>query len=304
MPGDTAADLRRFTRNFSRAAGLLRGKLYDVDLSLTEARVLFEIAQAESVTADAIRRMLDLDKGYVSRTIAALQKRGWIARHVAGKDRRARLLTMTVEGHSLFSRINQRSTDEMERLIAHLGPAQRSQLSAALSVVDHLLMPGDRKPAITIRDHRVGDLGWIVHRHGVLYAEEYGWNIAFEGAVAEIAAGFIKTCDPSGERCLIAEIDGMIAGSATVVRLDDATAKLRIVYVEPWARGFGLGERLVSDCMTFARDAGYTSMKLWTNDVLKPARRLYERLGFTLVESEPHHSFGVDLVGEIWERGL
>jgi GNAT superfamily N-acetyltransferase len=159
-------------------------------------------------------------------------------------------------------------------------------------------------PDVTIRQHRVGDLGHVVSRHGVLYAEQCGWDITFEGAVAEIAAAFIKHYDPARERCLMAEIDGVIAGSATVMRLDDNTAKLRIVYVEPWARGHGLGERLVTDCMDFARATGYSRMKLWTNDVLIPARRLYEKLGFVLVESEPHRSFGQDLVGEIWERAL
>jgi GNAT superfamily N-acetyltransferase len=157
---------------------------------------------------------------------------------------------------------------------------------------------------VTIRQHRVGDMGWIVHRHGVLYAQEYGWDITFEGAVARIAADFIANFDPAHDRCLVAEMGGRIAGSATVVRLDDATAKLRIVYVEPWARGHGLGERLVGECMDFARDAGFVTMKLWTNDVLLPARRLYERLGFRLVEAKPHRSFGVDLVGETWERAL
>jgi GNAT superfamily N-acetyltransferase len=160
------------------------------------------------------------------------------------------------------------------------------------------------RPEVTIRQHRMGDMGWVVHRHGVLYAEEYGWDITFEAAVAEIAAQFIRNYDPARERCWMAEIGGRIAGSATVVKLDDATAKLRIVYVEPWARGAGVGRLLVERCMAFARDAGYSRMKLWTNDVLTPARRLYERLGFTLVESEPHRSFGVDLVGEIWERAL
>jgi GNAT superfamily N-acetyltransferase len=157
---------------------------------------------------------------------------------------------------------------------------------------------------VTIREHRVGDLGWIVHRHGVLYAEEYGWDITFEGAVAQIAADFIRDFDPARDRCVMAEIGGRIAGSATVVKVDDATAKLRIVYVEPWARGHGVGRRLVDECIAFATAAGYTRMKLWTNDVLLSARRLYEKLGFRLVESTPHRSFGVDLVGEIWEREL
>jgi GNAT superfamily N-acetyltransferase len=157
---------------------------------------------------------------------------------------------------------------------------------------------------VVLREHRMGDLGWVVHRHGVLYAAEYGWNITFEAAVAEIAAEFIRNFDPARECCTMAEIGGRIAGSATVVKLDDTTAKLRIVFVEPWARGSGVGRMLVEHCMEFARAAGYSRMKLWTNDVLAPARRLYERLGFRMTAQEPHHSFGVDLVGETWEREL
>jgi DNA-binding MarR family transcriptional regulator/predicted GNAT family acetyltransferase len=304
MQSDAAVDLRRFARHFTAAVGLLRGRLYDADLSLTEARVIYEAAQQESTTAEAIRLTLGLDKGYVSRILARLETRGWITRSVSSEDRRARALALTQEGRELFRRIDGRSTDEMERLIAHLGPTGRRQLSDALATVERLLKPVGQEARIVLRPHRVGDLGHIVSRHGVLYAAEYGWDGRFEGAVATIAGAFLQTADPSRERCLIAEIDGAIAGSATVVRLDDETAKLRIVYVEPWARGHGLGERLVLACMDFAREAGYRRMKLWTNDVLTPARRLYERLGFRLVESEPHLSFGKDLVGEIWEREL
>jgi GNAT superfamily N-acetyltransferase len=157
---------------------------------------------------------------------------------------------------------------------------------------------------VVLRDHRVGDLGWVVHRHGVLYAEEYGWDITFEAAVAEIAAAFIRSFDVARERCLIAEIDGRMAGSATVVKLDETTAKLRLVFVEPWARSHGLGRKLVEASLRFAREAGYTHMRLWTNDVLTSARRLYKTLGFVLVESAPHQSFGVCLVGEVWEKPL
>lgn len=300
----TATDLRRFTRGFTRATGLLRGRLYDVDLSLVEARVLYEIAQGEPVTTEAVRAALALDKGYLSRTVAKLERRGWVVRSVPAADRRARHLSLTQAGRELWRRIDQRSSDEMERLIAHLGPSQRSELTRALSTVTRLLNIRGEPEAIVIRAHRIGDLGQVISRHGVLYAEEYGWDITFEGAVAEIAGQFIKTYDATRECCLVAEIAGEIAGSATVVRLDDATAKLRIVYVESWARGHGLGERLVRECMAFARNTGYRRMKLWTNDVLTPARRLYQRLGFALVESRPHRSFGVDLVGEVWERIL
>ncbi len=299
----TAAVLRRFTRRFTLATGLLRGRLYDVDLSLPEARVLYEIAMGSGITADAIGETLGMDKGHLSRTLGALERRGLVARSVSADDRRRRIVRLTKAGGELFARIDQRSTDAMEGLIAHLAPEQRRELSRALTAVDRLLHREPPPPA-SIRRHRIGDMGHIVSRHGALYAQEYGWDITFEGAVAEIAAAFIKRGDAARERCLVAEIAGEIAGSATVVRLDDATAKLRIVYVEPWARGQGLGERLVAECMAFAREAGYRHVKLWTNDVLKPARRLYERLGFTLAESAPHRSFGADLVGEVWERPL
>ncbi len=299
-----AHDLRRFTRDFTRATGLLRGRLYDVDLSLTEARILYEIAQADGIRPDAIQAALALDKGYLSRTIAGLESRGYISKAVDAEDRRARALSLTQQGRELFQRVDQRSTDEMERLIAHLTPAQRRELTQALGLVGQLLKLNDGEGAVTIRQHRTGDLGHVVSRHGVLYGEEYGWDGTFEGAVAEIAGYFLQDHDPQRERCYVAEYGGAIAGSATVVQVDDEMAKLRIVYVEPWARGRGIGERLVRECMDFARGAGYVRMKLWTNDVLHPARRLYERLGFLLTEESPHRSFGVDLVGETWERDL
>jgi GNAT superfamily N-acetyltransferase len=180
----------------------------------------------------------------------------------------------------------------------------RRELARALATVDRLLHPAAALPEATIRTHAIGDMGHIISRHGTLYAAEYGWDITFEGAVAAIGAAFLTSHDPRRDCCFVAEIGPEIAGSATVVQLDEATAKLRLVYVENWARGQGLGERLVQACMEFARSAGYSHMKLWTNDVLLPARRLYERLGFCLVERAPHRSFSVDLVGEVWERPL
>jgi DNA-binding MarR family transcriptional regulator/GNAT superfamily N-acetyltransferase len=304
MQDGAAGDLRRFIRDLTAATGLLRGRLYDVDLSLTEARVLYEIATGEAATAEAIRARLTLDKGYLSRVVAKLEARGWIERRVSARDRRARVLALTEAGRALFERIDRRSTEEIEGVIAHLAPAARRQLSEALALAGRLLRPMDGGATIVLRQPRPGDLGHVVSRHGALYAAEHGFDATFEGAVGAIAGRFLQEADPARERCLIAEVDGAIAGSATVVRLDDATAQLRIVYVEPWARGLGLGERLVRACMDFAAGAGYARMRLWTNDVLAPARRLYERLGFRLIESEPHRSFGVDLVGEVWERGL
>jgi DNA-binding MarR family transcriptional regulator/GNAT superfamily N-acetyltransferase len=299
-----AASLRRFSRDFTQAAGLLRGGLYQADLSLTEARILFEIAQGNALRADALQSVLGVDKGYLSRTISGLEARGLLSRTSDPADRRARLLALTEAGQSLFAEIDQRSTTEMEALVAHLSPAQRRDLAQALGLVGHLLGLSARNAPLVIRPHRIGDMGHVVSRHGVLYAEEHGWDATFEGAVAEIVGFFLQDHDATRETCLMAEIGEAIAGSATVVQVDEEIAKLRIVYVEPWARGRGVGERLVDEAIGFARAAGYRSMKLWTNDVLKPARRLYERLGFHLVEEKPHRSFGVDLVGETWERLL
>jgi DNA-binding MarR family transcriptional regulator/GNAT superfamily N-acetyltransferase len=305
MTTDTiAGELRRFTRSFTQITGLLRNRLYDVDLSLTDARVLFEIAHEDGITAKDIRLRLGLDGGYLSRVIARLRKLNWVTTGTETSDKRARPLALTYSGRALFNDIDQRSTREMEELTAHLDPAQKRSLSAALMTVSQLLAAPHKEPHVVIRPHRIGDMGWIVHRHGLLYAQNQGWDITFEGAVARIAADFIENQDPSRQQCFVCEIDGQIAGSATIVELDEAVAQLRIVYVEPWARGRGVGETLVQACMSFASDAGYSRMKLWTNEVLKPARRLYQRLDFALIESKPHRAFGVDLVSEVWERDL
>lgn len=300
---DTTAAIRHFTREYTRRLGVIRDQPYGEDLSLTEARVLFELAQQDGISQATLGRLLGLDKGYVSRIVRSFVRRGLIAGSLPGQGR-TRLLKLTETGRLLFDRINSRSAREVTALVSPLTEPQRRQLTDAMATIKRLLMPADGLPEIVIRPHGIGDIGWIIHRHAILYAWEYGWNIDFEQAVARIGANFLKNFDPATDQCLVAERGGQIVGSATVVRLDAATAKLRIVYVEPEMRGSGLGRRLVEGCIAFAREAGYHRMVLWTNDVLTPARKLYERLGFRLTASEPHHSFGVDLVGETWERDL
>jgi DNA-binding MarR family transcriptional regulator/N-acetylglutamate synthase-like GNAT family acetyltransferase len=300
----TTADLRRFARNFTRVTGLLRPRLYGVDLSLAEARLIYEMHQSCGVTATTLQHIMRLDAGYLSRMISRLEKRGLVRRTLSGEDGRARPLELTDDGKALFRRIDQSSTKEMETMIAHLSSDERVELSAALAKVEWLVDPAAARGVFAIRTHRTGDLGWIVHRHAMLYSQEYGWDISFEGAVAGIVADFIQSYDPAYERCFVAERANGIVGSAIVVRKDYEKAKLRLVYVEPVARGLGVGETLVTASMDFARMAGYRQMVLWTNDVLKPARRLYERLGFRLILSEAHRNFGKDLIGETWEVTL
>jgi DNA-binding MarR family transcriptional regulator/GNAT superfamily N-acetyltransferase len=299
----TVADIRRFTRHWTRHLGIVRSRLYGTDLSLAEARALFELGQAESLAQGVLRERLGLDKGQLSRLVAKLARCGLVARRPAGRGRSV-MLALTEAGSALYREIDARSAEEVGALVATLTGAERADLAAALETVTRLLPGGDAPAPVTIRPHGIGDIGWIIHRHGVLYAREYGWTIDFERAVAEIGAAFLRDFDAATDRCLVAERNGRIVGSATVVRQDAAMAKLRLVYVEPELRGTGLGRRLVEASMDAARAAGFRSMTLWTNDVLLPARALYERLGFRLTAREPHRSFGADLVGETWEREL
>ncbi len=297
--------VRRFTRFYTRRMGVLEEGLLGSGLTLAEARVLYELATREAPTASEIATDLGLDPGYLSRILRRFGERGLVERAPAAGDARRRELRLTALGRETFAPLDRRSRDEVAALLSRLSEVEQHRLVAAMATIEALLgRQTPEPPTYQLRPHRPGDMGWIVHRHGALYAQEYGWDETFEALIAEIAAGFVKNFDPKGERCWIAEKDGEIVGSVLLVRLDAETAKLRLLYVEPKVRGLGIGRRFVAEAIAFARAAGYRRITLWTNDVLHAARRLYTEAGFRLIQEERHRSFGQDLVGEYWELEL
>src|SRR5215469_18146279 len=303
---ERVAAVRRFNRFYTRKIGVLHEGLLGSPLSLTEGRVLYEVAQRAPTTASELAVELALDSGYLSRILSGFEKRGLVQRRPSAEDGRQVVLTLTDLGGEMFATINARSHEEIAALLGCLSEQDEARLVGALETVEALLEDrrGAGAPAYILRPHQPGDIGWIIHRHGVLYAEEYGLDIGFEAFVAQIAASFVENLDPRRERCWIAEREGEIAGSVVLVNEGEGVAKLRLLYVEPKARGLGIGARLVGECIGFARRAGYHKVTLWTNDILISARRIYEAAGFHLTREEPHHSFGRDLVGQYWELPL
>jgi DNA-binding MarR family transcriptional regulator/GNAT superfamily N-acetyltransferase len=307
-PGhDTAvAAIRRFNRFYTRQVGLLDEKLLKSDFTLTEARVLYDLAHQQTPqTLTNIARELLIDLGYLSRILKAFEARGLVERSAAPDDGRQVLFGLTKAGRAAFEPLDRASQVEIADILARLPPDETDRIVRSMHTIESLL--GFQKPSpasIVLRPHRVGDLGWIAHRQAILYAQEYGWDETYEALAAEIMAGFIKSHDPKSERSWIVERDGEAVGSVFVMRGPDTVAKLRLLYVEPSARGLGLGRKLVDTCIDFAREAGYHTLTLWTNDVLIPARRIYHAAGFTCVAREAHHSFGHDLVGETWDLKL
>jgi DNA-binding MarR family transcriptional regulator/GNAT superfamily N-acetyltransferase len=298
--------VRRFNRFYTRKIGVLKEGLLGSPLTLAEGRVLYEMAQREHSTASELAEELGLDSGYLSRMLKRFAAKGVITKSASKTDGRQVILALTDRGREMFATIDARSQDEIAALLAELPGSEQTRLVAALGRVERLL--GGRReqggPSYILRPHQPGDIGWIIHRHGALYAEEYGLDIGFEAFVARIAASFIENFDYRRERCWIAEHEGEIAGSVVLVKDSEEVAKLRLLYVEPKARGLGIGRRLVDECIGFARRAGYRRITLWTNDVLVSAHRIYEAAGFYLQREEPHHSFGRDLVGQYWELCL
>ena len=294
--------VRRFNRFYTRRIGVLRAGLLGSPYRLTEARLLYELAQGGQATASALGRDLGLDLGYLSRLLQGLKRRGLVRARRAAHDGRQSLLSLTAKGREAFSVLNSRSRDATGAMLAPLPEHDRERLVGAMRTVEGLL--SNKRGEITLRSHRPGDLGWVVHRHGAVYAREYGYDTQFEALVAEIVAHFVQRYDPKRERCWIAEQDGEVVGSVFLVERSKTVAQLRLLLVEPTARGAGLGTRLVDECVRFARQAGYRTLMLWTQSELRAARRLYQAAGFRIVRKEKNHSFGKDLVSETWELDL
>ena len=296
--------VRRFNRFYTRRIGVLREGLLGSSCTLTEARLIYELAQVPHSTATVLGRELSLDLGYLSRLLQSLKRRGLVQAKPAPHDARHSLLSLTDKGRKAFALLNSRSREEMAAMLSELREGERERLVAAMSTVESLLGNEKRKPQIVLRSHRPGDMGWVVQTHGEVYSREYGWDERFEALVADIAARFIRNFDPEREACWIAELDGERVGSVFVVKHSKTVAKLRLLIVEPKARGRGLGRRLVEECIGFARAKGYRRLALWTQSNLAAARHIYKEHGFKLVRKEPHRSFGRELVGEFWKLDL
>jgi DNA-binding MarR family transcriptional regulator/GNAT superfamily N-acetyltransferase len=298
--------VRNFNRFYTRQIGLLDEGLLASPFTLTQARVLFELGTRKSVTASEIGELLGLDAGYLSRMVQGFMTQGLLTRQPSKEDGRQWLLSLTNEGRKAFRELDRMSHRLTESHLSRLSEPGRQRLLASMQEVQRLLSSTNDSNKAVVRPHRIGDIGWAIERHGQLYADEFGWNGEFEALVATLFAQFASKHDPAKERMWVAEVDGERVGCVFVVRnADDPTAaQLRCLLVDPKARGLGIGKRLVDKCIRFAREAGYSKMLLWTNDILVSARRIYQAAGFSLVSEEPHHSFGHDLVGQMWERPL
>lgn len=304
---EDVAAVRQFNRFHTRLVGALNERMLATDYTLAQVRILHELACARPDALPSARELgdvLQMDAGYLSRLLSGLESDGLLVRTPSPENAKRLALALSDRGCEVYAGLNEASTREVGALLAPLSQEERSQVTGAMARIRRLLGDTPDTRTFILRDPRPGDLGWIVHRQAALYAKEYGFDWTFEGLVSEIVGKFIAEFDPAHERCWIAEMEGEIVGSVFVVRQDEEVAKLRMLYVDPAARGRGLGRALVDECLRFARGAGYRRMVLWTNDILVSARRIYEAAGFELLEEERHRSFGKDLVGQIWGRNL
>lgn len=296
--------VRRFNRFYTRRIGVLQGGLLKSPYSLTEVRVMYELAHGNKPTASELGTALGLDAGYLSRILRRFRKEGLLATAGSKDDARRTHLWLTQKGRDTFGPLERATNDEVAAMLARLPAAGRGKVVAAMRSVEALLGERKTEPVFTLRTHRPGDMGWVISAHGALYAQDYGWNEEFEALVADIAVEFIRKYKPEMERCWIAEMDGEPVGSVFLVRQSKTAAKLRLLIIDPKARGYGLGKRLVGECVAHARKLGYRKLTLWTQSTLLAARHIYKAQGFRLVTTEPHNSFGVELVGEYWELKL
>lgn len=302
------AAVRRFNRFYTRQIGVLRKTYLDSPYSLGEMRVLYEIAHGARITASDIARALDLDAGYLSRVLRNFEKRGLITRKPSAADARQSHLALTARGRQTFNPAERRSQKDVAAMLTTLDDGKQKQLVTAMQIIESLLgekSAGEESvPPCTLRAPRHGDFGWIVARHAELYAQEYGWGEPFEGLCAQIVADFVNNYDPARERCWIAELEAENVGCVMLVKDSPDVARLRLLLVDPKARGLGVGARLVDDCVRFAREAGYKKVTLWTHSILTAARHIYQGAGFTLSASEPKRSWGQDVVAEYWDLEL
>jgi DNA-binding MarR family transcriptional regulator/GNAT superfamily N-acetyltransferase len=301
--GDPVQTIRRFNRFYTRQIGVLQEHLLQSQFSLTEVRVLYELAHRENITAKDLCLDLGLDRGYVSRMLQTFEAHGWIQTAPSPDDRRRQFLSLTAKGHRVFDPLERRSSHEVAAMLARLSPSQQKKMLVAIRDIESVLAPS--QPTATpyiLRQHRPGDMGWVVQRHGELYWREYRYDERFEALVAEIVAEFIQNLDPKRERCWIAERNGENVGSVFLVKKSSSIAKLRLLLVEPSVRGMGIGKRLVEECVRFAREIGYKKIMLWTQSELAAARGIYKGAGFKLVGEEKHDSWSrKNLVAETWE---
>jgi DNA-binding MarR family transcriptional regulator/GNAT superfamily N-acetyltransferase len=300
----TVAAVRAFNRFYTNVIGLLRGKYLDTPYSLTEARLLFELAQREASEVTDLRRVVDIDAGYLSRILRRFEDDALITRQRSPADGRRQVIALADAGRAALADLDAGSARQTREMLAHVREDDQRRLLEGMRVITDVLSPSPRPRGYLLRAPRPGDLGWVVQRNGALYAEEFGWDSSYEALVARIVADYAEHRDPAAEAAWIAEVDGVPAGCVFCVREDATTARLRLLLTEPWARGLGIGSRLVEEVLRFARSAGYSGITLWTNDVLVDARRIYERAGFTLDDETPHRSFGQDLIGQNWSRPL
>jgi DNA-binding MarR family transcriptional regulator/N-acetylglutamate synthase-like GNAT family acetyltransferase len=303
--GDQIAAIRAFNRFYTRKLGVLDQHLGQSPFSLSEARVLYELAHRDDLAAKEIGIELGLDPGYLSRIVQSFDEKGLITRTPLPADRRQYQLSLTAKGRQTFAKLNLGSQNEVAAMLARLSVADATRLTQAMATIEAVLEQRQSRPAsVVLRSHRVGDMGWVVSKQAAAYAADYNWDISYEALVAEICAQFIKSYDAAREHCWIAEVGGEPVGSVFLVKATDEIAKLRLLQVEKKARGLGVGRALVEQCMRGARERGYKRMTLWTQSILVAARGIYKSAGFELVATKPHHSFGHDLVGETWERDL
>lgn len=306
-PAPSTAAFRSFNRAYTRFLGTLNDHYLNTEYSLAEGRVLYELATRPRAQAKEIAEALGLDPGYLSRILRKFERAGLVARAVARNDRRAADLRLTARGRTALRTLNLRADKQARSVLGNLSTDQRAKLASALSTIEATILGRPSAPAsIVLRSPRPGDMGVVVQLEGAGYVEQLGWDHTFEALAARIVADFVTNFDAQRERCWIAEMDGVHVGHIFLVRHPEQsdTAKLRLLYVDPAARGIGLGARLVDECVRFARSAGYKKITLWTQSILTAAHRIYQASGFRLVREEPHHSFGKDLIGQTWELDL